>query len=253
MSMTVTSAANRVEETITCVRETLEDPAADLQYALEGLEVRLSRLANDLRRSAPAGVEPPTDPDVLARLDPDRVSAYLAANGWQQVSPPPWVRAGTCWQNHAVEPPVATDQLPGWLEDGGDTVWIPDPRLVDAASVWRTLVDTLAAVEERSPTAVLADLTVTPPDQAIAAHSVYEATNRACTQAAGELRQTATELRVAAGSGLPPDEHAAADLRAAADRLVAAVLANAAATAELASFGTTTVTANPATTADPPL
>jgi hypothetical protein len=49
--LTTTAIANRIEEAITYIRETVEDPNADHQAALENLDTRLSRLANKLRRA----------------------------------------------------------------------------------------------------------------------------------------------------------------------------------------------------------
>jgi hypothetical protein len=173
--------------------------------------------------------------DALSRLDPDRVTAYLAANGWEQVESPAWLRAGSCWE--------AAD---------GAGVLVPDPSLRDTPARWRDLVGALAHVEERDPAEVYADLLVTPLDRAAAADPVCRATAQACTTTMARLRQLALEIRAAAGTGHPPDAAYAADLRRAAGAAAAAVIANATAAAELVRFGATTVVADPAAGDEPP-
>jgi hypothetical protein len=173
--------------------------------------------------------------DALDRLDPDRVTAYLAANGWEQVEPPSGLRAGSCWE----------------ARDGAG-VLVPDRSLRDTPARWRDLVGALAHVEGRDPAEVYADLLLTPPDRDAAAHPACRATAQACTDALARLRQTAQEIRTAAGDGHPPTADDVAELRQAAEAVAAAVVANATATAEVVHFGHTTVVADPVTDDEPP-
>jgi hypothetical protein len=173
--------------------------------------------------------------DALGRLDPDRVTAYLAGNGWEEVERPAWFKAGSCWE--------AAD---------GAGVLVPDPSFRDTPARWRDLVGALAHVEGRDPAAVYADLLVAPADRQAAVHPVCRATAQACTTTMAEFQRLAQELRTGAGAGHPPTDDDVTDLRRAAAAAAAAVVATATATAEVIRFGDTTITADPPAGDEPP-
>jgi hypothetical protein len=167
--------------------------------------------------------------DLLNRLDADRVGAYLAARGWEQVE----VRL--------------------WAQDGA-SVLLPDRQAGEPAGGWQVLVETLAHVEGRAAGEVYADLIVAPVDRQAAAHPVCLATARACEAALAQLHRLAVELRVAGGAGHAPTGDDTAKLRRAAEAAVAAVVAAATATAEVVRLGDTSIVASatvPAANQDP--
>jgi hypothetical protein len=84
-----------------------------------------------------------TDAEVLGRLDPAAVAAYLARTGWTRTSRGP--RTGTVW-SRAID----AHRAAVFLSD--------DPTHTDFAVRMGELLTMLARVENRSQLAVLADL-----------------------------------------------------------------------------------------------
>ena len=83
-----------------------------------------------------------TDAQVLGRLDPAAVAAYLTAGGWTRARER---NTGSVWTRQ--------------LDDSGATLFLPDdPTYADFALRMGELLTTLAFVEDRSQLAVLVDL-----------------------------------------------------------------------------------------------
>ena len=83
-----------------------------------------------------------TDAEVLGRIDPAAVVAYLTRNGWVQAHER---ASGAIWTR--------------WLGDSAVKVFVPtDPAVADFALRMGVLLGALAVAEDRSQLAVLVDL-----------------------------------------------------------------------------------------------
>jgi hypothetical protein len=83
-----------------------------------------------------------TDAEVLGRLQPTAVAAYLARTGWVRAHER---ASGTIWTR--------------WVDDHAVRVLAPaDPTVADFALRMGVLLGALAVAEDRSQLAVLADL-----------------------------------------------------------------------------------------------